>query len=430
MAPQVAVQKTFIHLVDNDEEQGQQSLVRSVTAPVAKKVDLIEDVSTDEEDFSDEPVCISREITFDAFEMPCNLGDDVPCDGSGRPEEEKEEPQPQICRSKTFDPFEADVQDEMPLAPSQPNLLAPQTCTFGVVLPHGVPLQAAALSMPAAGSMVQMVDQPCVQADVLRKTLDVGVSASSRQIAPDVSCTYLPEGVVRMQWEADSRRFAGRSATAVSPAFSVEVPGLGPQTFKIVLHAAVAHGAAKRHCNFQAVGGHGTIELKCESQVPDDTYVVVVDRVEGAQLGMDLESRTGVAWRVKAIGDGLIEQWNQEHQEQREMRVSPGDSILEVNGVSGDLAKVREACAQRGSLRLVMRRASQAAPTFDVRFGVGGGAVAAQPMRGPVRHDFAAESCCGLPAGGHVWDLLSAADRAVKKVRVVCELAHVQPLAS
>jgi len=249
---------------------------------------------------------------------------------------------------------------------------------------------------------------------------------SVQQLAPDVSCAYLPDGVVRMQWEADSRRFAGRAATAVSPAFAVEVPGLGQQTFKIVVHAADTHGASKRGCNFQAVGGHATIELKCESQVPEDTYVVLVDKVGCARLGMDLESRTGESWRVKAVGSGLIAQWNQEHPE---ARVAPGDSILEVNGVSGDLPKVREACTRRGALRLVLRRGEQSAPSFAVRFGIGGGVVPAQPMRGPVRHDFAAESCCGLPAGDSVWDLLSAADGRARKVRVVCELARVQPLA-
>jgi len=207
----------------------------------------------------------------------------------------------------------------------------------------------------------------------------------------------------------------------------VDVPGLGQQAFKIVVHAAATHGASKRGCNFQAVGGHATIELKCESQVPDDTYVVVVDKRECARLGMDLESRTGESWRVKAIGSGLIAQWNQEHPE---ARVAPGDTILEVNGVSGDLAKVRGACAQSGALRLVLRRGEESASSFAVRFGIGGGAVPAQPMRGPVRHDFAAESCCGLPVAEGVWDLLSAADRSAKKVSVVCELARVRPMAS
>jgi len=193
------------------------------------------------------------------------------------------------------------------------------------------------------------------------------------------------------------------------------------------VHAAAKASAGKRGCNFQAAGGHASIELKCETQVPDDTYVVVLRKPEGARLGMDLEAKEGEFWRVKAIGSGLVEQWNQEHSE--EMRVNSGDSILEANGVHGDLAKVREACEQLGSVRLVLRRAKPVAWNFAVRFGIGGGAVPMQPMRGPVRHDFAAESCCGLPTRYEVWDLLSAVDRRAKKVRIVCEFTQVQSLA-
>lgn len=97
-----------------------------------------------------------------------------------------------------------------------------------------------------------------------------------------------------MEWLADSRRFASRSATAVSPAFSVDLPDLGKHTFKLIVHAAAANGGVKAGCNFQAMKGHATIELKCESQVQpsesavaDDTYAVVVNKAEGAQLGMD-----------------------------------------------------------------------------------------------------------------------------------------------
>jgi hypothetical protein len=256
----------------------------------------------------------------------------------------------------------------------------------------------------------------------------MAASIDHRQLAPDISCSYLPEGVARMQWDVDSRRLGGRSTTVVSPAFPVDVPGLGRKSFKLVVNAAANASAGKRGCNFQATGGHASIELKCESRVPDDTYVVVLRKPQGARLGMDLEAREGGLWTVKAIGSGLVEQWNQEHSE--EMRVSVGDSILEVNGVSGDLAKVREACGQLGSVSLLLRRAKQAAWNFDLRFGIGGGAVPMQPMLGPVRNDVATESCCGLRTRDQVWDLLSAADRRAKKVRIVCELTKVQSVTS
>merc|ERR1719188_737041 len=138
----------------------------------------------------------------------------------------------------------------------------------------------------------------------------------------------------------------------------------------------------------------------------DDTYVVVVEKTMGARLGLDLQSRMGEPWWVKGIDSGLIAKWNLEHPEER---VNLGDSLLEVNGVR-DLAKVRTTCMQRGYLRLVMRRARPAAPSFDVHFGIATATTLAQPMRGPVRHDFMTESCCSLRSGDEVWDLSSAVE--------------------
>jgi len=363
---------------------------------------------------------ISRDTTFDAFEMPCKLGKgDGVADHSE--EEEEEDAQPGIGRSSTFDPFEADVQDATePRNMALPSLLAsilPTTCTR-----PGAEAPAESASAPAL--------VPGSQA-VLKGNPQGKPKDEAAQAVADISCTHLPSGTVRMHWAADSRRFAGRSATAVSPAFSVDLPSVGPLTFKIIIHAAATHGA-KGSCNFQSSRGQAVIELKCESQLPssasgraDETYRVHVDKVQGSRLGIDLESKNGEPWWIKTMGSGLISQWNHEHPAQR---VNSGDSILEVNGVSGDLAKVRDACTKSGTLNIVLRRAGVTAPSFDVRFGIGGGgAVPAQRMRGPVRHDFAAESCCGLRAGDQVWDLMSAVDKNARKVRVVCELARVGP---
>mmetsp|Transcript_52500 Transcript_52500/g.132693 ORF Transcript_52500/g.132693 Transcript_52500/m.132693 type:complete len:502 (-) Transcript_52500:137-1642(-) len=414
MVPQLSVQNTFLHLVDKMEDD-QPYLARSVTAPVASEVG-IEDFSTDEEDGGNQHFCISRDITLDVFEMPSTLGMDGP-EGAAFA-------RPSFCPFTASEPPEPAPQEPCS-SPRLPGVLTQQLGDVSVMLPLGSPTQPMATNMTAEGYQRQVTCTAEAQASPPTSAVVSGADAMSQQLAPGVSCTHLPDGAVRMEWLADSRRFTGRAATAVSPAFSVEVPELGSQTFKIIIHAAAADGGTKAGCNFQAQKGHATIELKCESRVQpsssvdaEGTYVVMVDRSEGTRLGIDLASKEGKPWWVKAIGDGLIMQWNQEHPEKR---VSPGDSILEVNGVSGDLAMVREACTQRGSLRLLLQRAPQQGTrsSFDVRFGIGGG-----PMRGPVRHDFAAESCCGLPSGNQVWDLLPAVDRAAKKLRVVCELAQ------
>mmetsp|Transcript_25379 Transcript_25379/g.67423 ORF Transcript_25379/g.67423 Transcript_25379/m.67423 type:complete len:450 (-) Transcript_25379:373-1722(-) len=444
MAPQLAVQNTFLHLIDNEveEEEDQPEMTRCATEPVSaahsrkfSQSMSLASASTDADDIEEGPRLL-RDTTFDAFEMPCALGDgDIPGDGAV---DDAEDVQPGMTRSSTWDPFEADVQDSLEpsgvVLPSLLSAMLPSMCTKlgmstpsasmrGAHLTSGSASQAESHAKPQ--DSVKLLPAAIAEA---AETRAMSTTKASPQLAADISCTYLPNGVVRMQWAADSRRFAGRSATAVSPAFSADVPGIGTLTFKIIIHAAAMH-KTKGSCNFQSSRGHSVIELKCESQLPsaavcraDKSYRVHVNKVAGSRLGIDLESRSGEPWWIKTMSDGLISQWNCEHPEQK---VNLGDSIVEVNGVSGDLAKVRDACTKCGPLSMVLQRDPEASPSFDVRFGIGGGSVPAQKMRGPVRHDFAAESCCGLRSGDQVWDLLSAVDKTARKVRVVCELARV-----
>mmetsp|Transcript_65466 Transcript_65466/g.188647 ORF Transcript_65466/g.188647 Transcript_65466/m.188647 type:complete len:576 (-) Transcript_65466:213-1940(-) len=263
--------------------------------------------------------------------------------------------------------------------------------------------------------------------------LSQAIDCTSQQVDPgtvsrSVACAKLPSGGVRIRWELDVRRFAGRDSTVVSPAFMVELPAFGTHRFKVLVHAAAARDK-RRGVGFRAASGHGRIELKCDAVVAgteSDTaegeeYVVMVHKTASARLGLDLASQDGEPWRVKSISAGLVKQWNDGG---RGVQVLPGDYIVEANGQRGNTTKVREACAQVGPLRMVLRRGSTAPRRFSISFGIGCGSAASPPwpMRGPVQHSFAEHSCCGLREGDDDFDIPSALCRGSAQVAIYVEV--------
>jgi len=195
------------------------------------------------------------------------------------------------------------------------------------------------------------------------------------------------------------------------------------------VHAAGTRGS-RGGTGFRMAKGRGRVELKCDAHVPRpgqdrhacEEFVMVLDKRVGARLGVDLASEDGEPWRVKAVTGGLFEQWNLANPS---CPVAPGDRIVSANGVRGSAAQVKEQCSKVGMLRLVIQRGRADAPRFQVSFGVGRGGCAfgceAPAMRGPVLHNFAGQSCCGLPradGGDDEFDLQEAADKASRKVAI------------
>jgi len=252
-----------------------------------------------------------------------------------------------------------------------------------------------------------------------------------------VACASLPGGGARVSWDVDARRFASHDSTVVSPAFVLDLPGFGAHNFKVVVHAAGTRGS-RGGIGFRVAKGRGRVELKCDAHVPrpgqdshaGEEFVMVLDKREGVRLGVDLASEDGEPWRVKAVTGGLFEQWNLANPS---CPVAPGDRIISANGVRGSAAQVREQCSKVGTLRLVVRRGRADAPRFQVLFGVGRGGCAfgceAPAMRGPVLHDFAGQSCCGLRRadGDDEFDLQEAADRASRKVAIHIDVLPLSP---
>uniref|UniRef100_A0A7S2L4Z9 PDZ domain-containing protein n=1 Tax=Zooxanthella nutricula TaxID=1333877 RepID=A0A7S2L4Z9_9DINO len=284
----------------------------------------------------------------------------------------------------------------------------------------------AVASSGLRGSLVQHGGQQQQQQRLAAPVALIAPPTGSKAVA----CTYLPGGGAHVRWDVDARRFAGHDTTVVSPAFVMDLPGFGPQHFKVVVHSATTRNS-RGGTGFRMAKGRGRVELKCDARLPEpardsregEQYVIVLDKRDGDKLGVDLASQDGEPWWVKAITGGLFREWNETHPV---CQVAPGDSIRSANGVSRSAGEVQEECKKVGTLRLVMQRGRVDAPRFNISFGVGpGGNTAggeAPGMRGPVCHSFAEQSCCGLKRVEEEFDMQAVVDKASRKVAIHVEV--------
>jgi len=83
-----------------------------------------------------------------------------------------------------------------------------------------------------------------------------------------LSRVVCPSGSTCITWVADARKLESWDKQAVSPQFSIDVPGHGEHLFKIVIYPTVVndgkHGAA-----FKKAKGRGRVVLKCDSELPE-----------------------------------------------------------------------------------------------------------------------------------------------------------------
>merc|ERR1712203_845101 len=112
------------------------------------------------------------------------------------------------------------------------------------------------------------------------------------------------------------------------------LPGIGRQTLKFIAMAASSNSDGRGARSFQASSGRVSVSLKCECQLAtsdaDSTYSIMVNKTDSAKLGVDLESRNGEPWWIKAVNEGLVAEWNWAHPE---FMVQVGHCIVEVNGI-------------------------------------------------------------------------------------------------
>lgn len=80
-------------------------------------------------------------------------------------------------------------------------------------------------------------------------------------------------------------------------------------------------------------------------------YEIILDKADGAALGV----QTYEDYVIESITKGLVETWNTQNPS---CKVREGDRIVEVNGVRGDIPKMRTECHKSKSLRVKLLRVS------------------------------------------------------------------------
>lgn len=86
----------------------------------------------------------------------------------------------------------------------------------------------------------------------------------------------------------------------------------------------------------------------------EGTYTVTLDKASGGKLGLDVDYMAErKVLPVMNITGGLAEQWNQNNPE---AKLQMGDSVLEVNGVRGNVAVMIEKCKNEKVLSLLLVR--------------------------------------------------------------------------
>lgn len=102
---------------------------------------------------------------------------------------------------------------------------------------------------------------------VMKRLLSDASSEASPLAAMGVSVERLEDGSQCVWWAVPAKFLSTRDKSAVSPEISIELPGLGPQPFRIALYP-IAKGEGKGAGSFKRAKGQGKIELKCGAQLP------------------------------------------------------------------------------------------------------------------------------------------------------------------
>mmetsp|Transcript_73883 Transcript_73883/g.135038 ORF Transcript_73883/g.135038 Transcript_73883/m.135038 type:complete len:139 (-) Transcript_73883:164-580(-) len=93
---------------------------------------------------------------------------------------------------------------------------------------------------------------------------------------------------------------------------------------------------------------------KQESQVRglqscDKHYEIVLDKSGGTKLGLDFTPVGGTILRIKAIKDGLMDDWNNKNPYKN---VEVNDHIVEINGVKDDAVQLLSEFAKDTILKI------------------------------------------------------------------------------
>jgi len=81
-------------------------------------------------------------------------------------------------------------------------------------------------------------------------------------------CTPSEKGLTHVHWAIDARKLDSQHKQFVSSGFSIDIPGQGPQTFKMLIYPKIVN-AGKHGAGFRKAKGVGRVMIKCEAQLEE-----------------------------------------------------------------------------------------------------------------------------------------------------------------
>jgi len=88
---------------------------------------------------------------------------------------------------------------------------------------------------------------------------------------------------------------------------------------------------------------------RCARFDAENERTACIDRSGEGRLGVKIDDSDNVSLVIIHVGPGLIAEWNGEH---RDLEISVGDRIVEVNGVRGDAAQIYKECTTAATLSI------------------------------------------------------------------------------
>lgn len=111
-------------------------------------------------------------------------------------------------------------------------------------------------------------------------------------------------------------------------------------------------GAALRQCEVLKSEVH---KFRSETAKRGQEYIVTVDKIDGGELGIDLDRSDGRNLRVVRIKPGLFSKWNEENKG----KLKPGHIFVAANGKSGSLDDVIQELKTQSRNQVLVRTESE-----------------------------------------------------------------------
>lgn len=85
-----------------------------------------------------------------------------------------------------------------------------------------------------------------------------------------------------------------------------------------------------------------------------DQFSITLNKGSGTDVGLDVDYKDGQTLKITQIKDGLIRQWNAQHNATSQVNV--GDSIIDINGTRGNSGALMATVRQSSTLTMLIQR--------------------------------------------------------------------------